>query len=87
MRLIYALLLVLITAVSAPAFAGTYKLSMLPRYSPEEINRRVTPLARYLSKKTGHNIEIVIASDFGQYEKQLKNGSIAIGYENPYIYA
>ncbi len=87
MRLIYVLLLVLITAVSAPVFAETYKLSMLPRYSPEEINRRVTPLARYLSKKTGHSIEIVIASDFGQYEKQLKSGSIAIGYENPYIYA
>ena len=85
MRLV--LLLILILTISAPAFADTYKLSMLPRYSPEEINRRITPLARYLSKKTGHNIEAVITSDFGQYEKQLKNGSIAIGYENPYIYA
>lgn len=86
MRLTPMLLLVLITAVFKPAFAETYRMSMLPRYSSEEINQRIIPLAKYLSKKTGENIEVVFTSDFGQYEKQLKNGFIAIGYENPYIY-
>jgi phosphonate transport system substrate-binding protein len=28
----------------------------------------------------------VVTSDFDQYEKQLKSGAIAMGYENPYIY-
>lgn len=86
MRLIYVSLLVLIITAPVSIFAKTYKLSMLPRYSPEEINRRIIPLAKYLSKKTGQTIEVVITSDFAQYEKQLKNGSIEIGYENPYIY-
>jgi len=86
MRLLYISLFVLIITAPASIFAKTYRLSMLPRYSPEEINRRISPLAEYLGKKTGHTIEVVITSDFAQYEKQLKNGSIEIGYENPYIY-
>ncbi len=95
MRIIPVLLSALILAVFVPlapvvpiasVFADTYRLSMLPRYSPEEINRRIMPLAGYLSQKTGHSIEVIIARDFSQYEKQLKNGSIDIGYENPYIY-
>lgn len=64
----------------------TYQLSMLPRYSSEEINRRITPLAKYLSQIIGTKVEPVIASNFAQYEKRLKNGDIEIGYENPYIY-
>lgn len=87
MRLIYAFLVFLITAAPLSIFAAdTYKLSMLPRYSSEEINRRISPLAEYLAQKTGTKIEPVITSDFTQYEKQLKNGSIEFGYENPYIY-
>lgn len=86
MRFTQALLLVSITLISAPLYGATYKLSMLPRYSSEEINQRITPLARYLSDKTGHQIKVVITSDFSQYEKQLKKGTIDLGYENPYIY-
>ena len=87
MRLLHVLLIVLITAAPVPLLAGdTYKLSMLPRYSSEEINRRINPLANYLTQKTGASIETVITSDFAQYEKRLQNGSIQIGYENPYIY-
>lgn len=74
----------------APAvvWAGEpYRLSMLPRYSSEEIHRRISPLAEYLSQKTGTQIETVITSDFVQFEKRLKSGSIQMGYENPYIYA
>lgn len=72
---------------SANISAGqTYQLSMLPRYSSEEINSRISPLARYLSQIIGTKVEPVIASNFVQYEKRLKNGDIEIGYENPYIY-
>lgn len=63
-----------------------YQLSMLPRYSSEEINKRITPLAKYLSNKIGTTVEPVITSDFAQYERRLKNGEIEVGYENPYIY-
>ncbi len=68
------------------SLAANYKLSMLPRYSTEEINRRITPLAEYLSRKTGLKIVPTLTSTFDQYSKQLANGGIDIGFENPYIY-
>jgi phosphonate transport system substrate-binding protein len=87
MRFLYALCIILLVCAPASCFAGeSYKLSMLPRYSSEEINRRITPLAEYLAQMTGVQVEPVITSDFVQYEKQLKSASISMGYENPYIY-
>jgi len=87
MRFIYASIIILLSSLPAHLWAAeSYKLSMLPRYSSEEINRRISPLADYLAQKTGVKIEAVITSDFVQYEKQLKSGTIAMGYENPYIY-
>ncbi len=75
----------IVTTASFSAAAG-YKLSMLPRYSIEEINARVTPLAKYLSQKTGLKIVPTLTSTFDQYTKQLSSGGIDIGYQNPYIY-
>lgn len=64
--------------------AETYQLSMLPRYSSEEILARITPLAKYLSADT--QVEAYLTSNFDQYLKGLKNGIIEVGYQNPYIY-
>lgn len=88
MKRVPALILVLfaICLSTETLAAETYQLSMLPRYSSEEINRRISPLAAYLSKKAGVTIEPIIINNFAQYEKQLKNGGVEIGYENPYIY-
>jgi phosphonate transport system substrate-binding protein len=80
------IILISLIQTSINAAQENYNLSMLPRYSSNEINKRITPLAEYLSYKTGTNIEGVITNDFVQYEKQLRNGSIEMGYENPYIY-
>jgi hypothetical protein len=46
---------------------------VLPRYSPDEINREISPLAKYLSLQRGINIELVIKCDFIQYEKQRES--------------
>ncbi len=75
----------IVTTASFSVAAG-YKLSMLPRYSIEEINARITPLATYLSQKTGLEIVPTLTSTFDQYTKQLSSGGIDIGYQNPYIY-
>ena len=86
-RLVPFLLIISIISFSSETLAGgAYQFSMLPRYSSEEINRRISPLAGYLSKKIGIIIEPIIINNFAQYEKRLKNGTIQIGYENPYIY-
>ncbi len=83
-RLILCTLLCLFAA-SSQAMAA-YSLSMLPRYSIEEIHRRITPLADYLQSATGLTITPVLVPTFARYQKQLASG-IDIGYENPYIYA
>lgn len=66
--------------------AETYKLSMLPRYSPEEIHNRIKPLADYLATVLNAPVEVIITTDFDSYIKKLNSGEIAIGYENPYVY-
>jgi phosphonate transport system substrate-binding protein len=68
------------------AEAANYQLSMLPRYSTEEIYNRITPLAEYLKKETGLDVSPTLTSTFDQYTKQLQSGRISIGFENPYIY-
>ncbi len=83
---IVILIVICIMAAAQFSFAAGYKLSMLPRYSTEEINSRITPLAAYLSEKTGLKITPVLTSTFDQYSKQLSGGGIDIGFENPYIY-
>ncbi len=64
--------------------AETYQFSMLPRYSSEEILKRITPLAKHLT--TDIQIEPYLTTNFDQYLKSLQNGVIEIGYQNPYIY-
>jgi len=83
LRLGILLLCVMLTPVVASA---GYKLSMLPRYSTDEIHKRIVPIADYLSKATGLQIDPVVVSTFDQYQKQLIGGAIQVGYENPYIY-
>lgn len=68
------------------ALAKSYTISMLPRYSTEEIHKRVSALAKYLSESTGLEIKPVLTSTFAEYQKQLANGAIDIGLQNPYIY-
>ena len=68
------------------AETARYQLSMLPRYSTEEIYKRITPLVSYLKEKTGLAISPILTTTFDQYTKQLQNGRISIGFENPYIY-
>jgi phosphonate transport system substrate-binding protein len=84
-----SLVLIFFTTTVLPAVTiaqETYQLSMTPQSASDDINNRISPLAAYLSQRTETNIEVVITNNYDQYEKQLKNGSIDIGFENPYIY-
>ncbi len=84
---LFTLLVVYVLTAAQFVQAGSYTISMLPVYSTEEINKRITPMAEYLSRETGLQITPSLASTFDQYLKRLASGSIDIGYENPYIYA
>ncbi len=84
-RFFTVICLCLLTVVPITLAAG-YQLSMLPRYSTGEINKRITALAEYLSEKTGLDIQPTVTSTFDQYLKKLTSGAIDIGFQNPYIY-
>ena len=84
-RYFFIILVVLLSFRPQVLLAETYQLSMLPRYSSEEILERITPLAKYLS--AGVQVEAYLTSNFDQYLKGLTSGAIEVGYQNPYIYA
>lgn len=82
--LLISITIILLFFVSLQASAETYQLSMLPRYSSEEILKRISPLASHLSGSA--QVEPYLTSNFDQYLKGLQSGTIDIGYQNPYIY-
>ncbi len=84
-RVFLVLLVVFFSAASL--HAEEYKISILPRYFPEKLNRMMTPLTEYLRSETGARIDLVLTKDFATYEAELLKGEIAIGYENPLVYA
>jgi phosphonate transport system substrate-binding protein len=87
MKRYIVLLFLIFIGLSSPAIADeAVKLSMLPRFFPEKIMSMITPLAAYLSEKTGMNIKPVLTKNFAEYANELKNGNIVIGYENPVVY-
>lgn len=81
--------LIVITMMMGPT-TGTsdesYRLSMLPRHSPSEILKRITPLACCLTDRTGRTVIPVVERNYTDYEKQVNAGNIQIGYENPVVY-
>lgn len=77
----------LLCVLTATAFAEDYQISMLPRYYPERLTAMMMPLTEYLSDQTGASLEFVLTDNFADYEKQIKKGRIAIGYQNPLVYA
>jgi phosphonate transport system substrate-binding protein len=83
--IVFLLGLTLCSTLNALA-ATSLRLSMLPLYSPGEINTQITPLAAYLSKATGMQVESLLVADFKEYEQRLLSRDIHIGYENPVVY-
>lgn len=66
--------------------AADLTLAVTPRFAPEEILARVTPLKERLQAALGKSIDIVIAPDFKDFENKLKGGQVDIAYSNPTIY-
>ncbi|MBN2800561.1 MAG: phosphate/phosphite/phosphonate ABC transporter substrate-binding protein [Deltaproteobacteria bacterium] len=78
---------VLALALTTSAWALPYSISILPRQEPAEALRQITPLAEYLKEATGLEVVPMVTASFSEYESKVNRGEIAIGYENPYIYA
>lgn len=66
---------------------GNYKFSVTPRFSAQEILNRFGPLTKLLGEKLHNPVEIVLASDFDDYETRLKAGQFDIAFSNPNHYS
>lgn len=71
-RLLFTLLLMVTTGVSS---AATYYLSVQPVLPSEQIQHNYIPLAKYLSDKSGHNIEIRSYRNFLTYWARMQKAS------------
>lgn len=72
--------------IPSGVFGENLRLSILPRYSPQENIKIMNLLAKYLSKKTGKTIEPLITSDYSEFEKRILSGDIDMAIENPTVY-
>lgn len=68
------------------ASAADLTLAITPRFAPEEMLARLTPLKELLESALGKSIEIVTSPDFKDFETRLKSGQVDIAYSNPTIY-
>lgn len=61
-----------------------YIFSVVPQFTPAEINRSWTPVVEKLSRATGRRFEIKIYPGYRQFEAAFMNGEIDLAYLNPY---
>ncbi len=81
------LLLLVFCLFSGPAYGREYVLSMLPRYYSDKLTKMMSPLADYLSEQTGEKVRLELTKNFTDYENKLGDGTIDIGYENPFVFS
>jgi len=65
--------------------SGGLRFSVLASHDPEEVRRRFTPLAEYLSRATKKPVEILPASDTGQLLKDFEERTTHLAFLNPLI--
>jgi phosphate/phosphite/phosphonate ABC transporter binding protein len=65
---------------------GVVKLALLPIYSPISLDRMFSPLAEYLSRKTGREFRLVIPRDFKEFATMIRQGQADFSYQDPYVY-
>ena len=80
------LLAVGLLLASPEARGADLTLAMLPRYSPEEVLKRLTPLKTHLADALGKSVELVVPSDFKDFERRVRSGEIQVAHMNPLLY-
>ena len=77
-------LLLLISLVSQ---AETLTFGIVPQQSANKLAANWSPILRYLSEKTGDNIQFLTAKNIPTFEKRLAAKEYDIAYMNPYHFA
>ncbi len=64
----------------------TLRLGAVPLWHPEEMRRRLSPLAEYLSRVLNIAVEIKISTDYPETIEEIGNGSIHLCFMTPSTY-
>ncbi len=59
---------------------------VVPQQSPSKLARKWLPLLKFISQKSGVELQFATAPDIPTFEKQLAEGHYDIAYMNPYHY-
>ncbi|MBI5683054.1 MAG: phosphate/phosphite/phosphonate ABC transporter substrate-binding protein [Deltaproteobacteria bacterium] len=71
----------------SPAFSqDRIILGVVPFQSPSKTAEMFIPLADYLTRKTGIQIDFAVAKDFKIYQERMERGEYDITFSNPFQY-
>lgn len=84
---VFFLLASVVTVLASPAFADDQlTLSIHPYLSHEQVEKKFTPLAKYLSSKTGKSVKIKIGSSYEEHIQYVGDDKVDIAYVGPMPY-
>ena len=69
-----------------PNQAKPLVFGVVPQQSPSKLARKWLPLLKFISQKSGVELQFATAPDIPTFEKQLSEGHYDIAYMNPYHY-
>lgn len=69
-----------------PAEKKVFSLGIGPQQATTELAKRWGPVTRYLSEKTGYDIQFHTTKDIPSYQKNMREGLYDLAYMNPYHY-
>ena len=69
-----------------PNQAKPLVFGVVPQQSPSKLARKWLPLLKFISQKSGVELQFATAPDIPTFEKQLAEGHYDIAYMNPYHY-
>ena len=72
--------------IVTPVSAQHISFAIVPQQSAIELVKNWGPLLKYLSEKTGYNVQFRTAKDIPEFEQRLANGEYDFAYMNPYHY-
>lgn len=61
-------------------------LAIHPYLAPEELIKKFTPIANYLSNKTGRNIKVKVGSNYEEHIQYIGQNKVDIAYMGPASY-
>jgi phosphonate transport system substrate-binding protein len=77
-------LLLVALAGSLTSTADTISFGIVPQQSASKLAETWSPVADYLSRKTGQEVRFATAPDIPAFERRLADGEYDLAYMNPY---